>query len=62
MKVQGLIKNMYPEFIDTPYQDIPLSHAKVQALDGMSKLDLVDHLVAEMDDGWVPPRLARAEV
>lgn len=52
-EVQGLIKNMYPEFIDTPYQDIPLSHAKVQALDGMSKLDLVDHLVAEMDDGWV---------
>merc|ERR1711907_145230 len=52
-EVQGLVKNMHPEFLETPIEDIPLDHPHVQALDGMSKLDLVDHLCNTMDDGWL---------
>ena len=52
-ELQLLVKHLYPNFINIPAANIKLDDPKIQALNGKTKAELVEHLEATCDETWV---------
>merc|ERR1711959_667977 len=52
-EVQMLVKNMYPCYRTTPAETLDLNtNEHIRELNGMTKEQLVQHLMKTMDEGW----------